>query len=485
MRGKQLSLLLLIMGLICAMPGSGLAAGSASASSSPSPSKAAQKPASPRPAALNGPSGQLESGNSGQSSAATVTMATAVERALKDNPTVAASRAGSQAAEEGRKSSLSAFGPRLGMSYSVSRVRQETSPRTSQRQPEYGTYTWNVDVSQPVFTGFNLLSTYQKNALEADRQKASLRNTQLSLTSQVQTAFLEYLRARENVRSAADSLARLRDQLKITQAFYGVGLRPRLDVLQAEVDVSRAENTLIQTENTRDTMQARLNTLLGLPATAEMAYVGELEHVPFTLGLEACLDMAYRQRPDLYMARKAVEISEKDRKIVQSDYYPQVDAYYNISNYGNTWDLQRSGENSGRGTRWEVGAQATWNVFEWGKTYFADQQAGFNVTRVRHEETNLKLEAGYDVKSKLLAVHEAEKRIVVARKGLEQSTEAYNVALARYQAQVGTNFDVLDASSKLTAAEAALTGAKADYLTALSSLYVAMGELHPDLMAKN
>jgi outer membrane protein len=46
---------------------------------------------------------------------------------------------------------------------------------------------------------------------------------------------------------------------------------------------------------------------------------------------------------------------------------------------------------------------------------------------------------------------------------------------------VGTNFDVLDASANLTAAETTLTGAKADYLTALSALYAAMGELKPDL----
>ncbi|MEG2172038.1 MAG: TolC family protein [Desulfovibrionaceae bacterium] len=414
-----------------------------------------------------------------------VSMAEAVQRGLKDNPTVGAATASQRAAEQGRKSARASFGPRLGTSYGVSSVRQELSPKTSVKPPEYGTYTWNIDITQPVFTGFNLLSTYQRSALEADRQKAALRSTELSMVENVQTGFLDYLRAVETVRSEGDALKRLRAQLAITQAFYAVGLRPRLDVLQAEVDVSRAENLFIQAENRRDTVQALLNTLLGLSATANPHYVGELRQVPFKRHLEACLEAAYVQRPDLYMAARAVDIAGKDQKIVQSGYYPQVEAYYNISQTGNTPDLQRAGDYGSRGTRWEVGAQATWNVFEWGKTYYADQQAGFIVTRVRYEEANLKLEVGYDVKSKLLAVHEAEKRINVAQKGLEQATEAYNVALARYQAQVGTNFDVLDASSKLTAAEAALTGARADYLTALSRLYVAMGEMHPDLMAFN
>ena len=195
-----------------------------------------------------------------------------------------------------------------------------------------------------------------------------------------------------------------------------------------------------------------------------------------------CLETAYRQRADLYTAAKAVEIAGKNQLAVQSEYYPQVEAYYNITNTGNTLDLQRAGEGGSRGTTWEIGARATWNVFQWGTTWYADKQAGWLVTKMRYEEENLKLGLGYDVKSKLLAVREAEKRIALAEKSVEQATEAFNAALARYREQVGTNFEVLDASTKLTTAQASLTGAKADYLTALAQIYVAMGEFRADLL---
>ena len=221
-----------------------------------------------------------------------------------------------------------------------------------------------MEVSQPVFTGFKLLADYQKAALQAESDKASLRSAELSMTEEVQTQFLNYLRYEESVRSAEDSLARLRDQLRITQAFYDVGLRPRLDVLQAEVDVRKAESTLIQAENSRDTSLARLNTLLGLPAQAATRYVGSLDHVPFTRSLEQCLEVAYRQRPDLYIAAKSVAIAGKNRQAVQSGYYPQVEAYYNVAQTGNTMDLQRVGDQGYRGTTWEVGAKATWDVFQ-------------------------------------------------------------------------------------------------------------------------
>lgn len=403
----------------------------------------------------------------------------AVERALRHNPGLGAEEAQSRSSEEGRKSARGAFGPRLGMSYSV--TKQERRPASAQRPAEYGVYSWGIEVSQPVFQGFRLLATYQKAALQADSDKASVRQAELSMTEKVQTAFLNYLRAAENSLSEKESLERLRDQLKITRAYYDVGLSPRLDVLQAEVDVSEAERSYIQAENSRETYLAELNTLLGLPATAQVAYAGTLRHVPFRFSLEQCLERAYRQRPDLYIAAKSVEIAGKSQKEVQSEYYPQIEAYYNITQEGNTPDLRNAGNHGSRMSSWEVGARATWEVFQWGTTYYADQQAGWLVTKMRYEEEDLKLNVGYDIKSKLLAVREAEKRIGVAQKGVAQAREAYDVAVARYQEHVGTNFDVLDASSNLKTAHSSLTGAKADYLTALAQLYVAMGEFHPDV----
>lgn len=411
-------------------------------------------------------------------------MSDAVEHALRFNPGLGAQEAESHSSEEGRKSARGAFGPRLGVSYSATKTESKRDPSATMgtKNPKMGVYSWGVEVTQPIFQGFRLLSTYQKAALQADSDKASLRKAELDMTEQVQTAFLEYLKAGENTRSMRDSLTRLREQLRIAQAYFEVGLSPRLDVLQAEVDVSEAESLLIEAENTQATALARLNTLLGFDATAVNTYTGTLKEVGFRYTLEQCLELAYRQRPDLYVAQKAVEIARKSQKEVQSDYYPQIEGYYSMTQSGNTPGMQRSGENGSHVTNWEVGAQATWNVFEWGTTYYADKQAGWQVTKMRYEQENLKLEVGYDIKSKYLAVQEARKRIAVAQNSVAQATEAYNVALARYHEHVGTNFDVLDASANLTSAQSSLTGAKADYLTALSQIYVAMGEYHPDLL---
>ena len=424
---------------------------------------------------------QLQSGKTAAVPAHALGMVEAVERALGANPSLGSQEAQSRASEEYRKSRRGTFGPRLSLSYSAQKQERDTSPQ-SVAPPRMGTWSGGLNIQQPVFQGLRLLANYQAAALQADSDRAALRNAELDMTSQVQTAFLACLAANETVRSESEALSRLKDQLRITRAFYEVGLRPRLDVLQAEVDVSQAESSLVQAENQRDTGYAQLNTLLGYPANAPISYTGQLAHVPFKMTLEQCLQKAYEQRPDLFMAKKAVEIAQKEKLAVQSDYYPQIEAYYSINQQGNTPDLQRMGKNGSRTNTWEIGATASWNVFQWGVTWYDDKRAGWQVTRMRHEEEDLRLNVGYEIKSRFLAVREAEKRIALAEKAIVQAREAYEAALARYQEQVGTNFDVLDASSNLTRAQANLTSARADYLTALGQLFAAMGEFHPDLL---
>lgn len=427
------------------------------------------------------PGRSLQNGKSPALPTRPLGMVEAVERALGQNPSLGSQEAQARASEEYRKSRRGTFGPRLGLSYSANKQERDSSPSSS-RPPEMGTWSFGINVTQPVFQGLRLLANYQAAMLQSDSDLAALRRAELSMTEQVQTAFLACLAADETARSEREALARLKDQLRITRAFYEVGLRPRLDVLQAEVDVSQAESSLVQAENRRDTGYAQLNTLLGFPANSAIAYQGELAHIPFRMTLEQCLQKAYAQRPDLFMAKKAVEIAKKNQLAVQSDYYPQIEAYYRINKQGNTPGMQRMGSQGSRVDTWEIGASATWNVFQWGVTWYEDKRAGWQVTRMRHEEESLKLDVGYEIKSRFLAVREAEKRITLAETAIVQAREAYEAALARYREQVGTNFDVLDASSNLTRAQANLTSARADYLTALAQLYAAMGEYHPDLL---
>jgi outer membrane protein len=404
------------------------------------------------------------------------TMSLAVERALQVNFAVSSARAGHAAAESFRKSTRSAFGPVLGTSYGY--LNRQHKPMESLQYKDDDLYTWTVWLRQNVFAGFMTLNSYQKAVLQKENADANIDTARLDLVAAVQENFLLLLQARENVRSAKDSLARLRNQLGVTQAFHTVGLSPRLDVLQTEVDVATAEDSLLQATNNYETQVDRLNTLLNIPVEEPVVYTGDLEFVPFLWTFDQCLNTAYSKRPDLRMAAKAVAVAAKDVSLAESPLYPQVYAEGTWSTHGDRFDASGSTISPRSFSSWTIGITGEWTAFEWGKTYYEIQQQKHIETKMRAEENLLRQEIAFDIRAKLLKIDEAAKRIKVAQKGLEQAKEAYRLAGARYQAHVGTFLDVLEGQSKLTMAEAALTGAQADYMISLTKIYTAMGEEH-------
>ncbi|GAB6125608.1 TolC family protein [Humidesulfovibrio idahonensis] len=405
----------------------------------------------------------------------------AVEYGLANNPTMVSARAQLLGSEYDQNSAMADFFPTATLNYGV--LSYDRQPKSSGVATNDQTiWTGSVNLHQPVFTGFKLLSTYQKAKLTKEQNEGKLTQTELTLISAIQTYYLSHLKAKMDVKSANDSVERLKSQLKVTEAFYEVGLKPKLDVLQAQVDLATAEQTQLTSKNSLDTTRAKLNSLLNLPLEAPVEYVGELTYAPFNMQLADCLTRAYKNRPDILVGIKSVAMAEKDQTIAGSAFYPEVSADYNYYKKGDSPSINDSKYLSNQNKEyWTVGANASWTVFQWGSTYNKYKSGGESVNKMRADLENTKLGAGFEVKQYLLSQREAADRIGVARKSVETARESYRMALARYQAQVGTNTDLLTAQASVSSSEASLSQALADYQTALSNLYVAMGEKNPPL----
>jgi outer membrane protein TolC len=425
-------------------------------------------------------------------------MEKSVQRSLDANPQMQSARSSASGAEQGRRQAMANFGPVGTISYGTLRTDAQvntgavsyTNPATNSTAYKHSQvgywqnlYQLQLQVTQPLFTGFKLLSSYQKAALTKEQADANIKYSELTLIKSVQKAFLSLLQARANVQSNKDSVARLESQYKVAQAYYDVGLKPRLDVLQAESDLATAEQNLLKAQNSVLVQTAQLNSLLNLPLNQNTEFVGELTYLPFTMNIQDCLDTAYKQRPDLYMGVKSVQIAERDVKIAASTFYPQIQAQATYTREGNEPGLTVKDKSSSTtpeaGT---IGVTASLQAWDWGSTYFGVQAARDTVKKLQADLAELRLNVGYEVKTYFLNLQDAAKRISVARTALEASKEGYRMAVARYQAQVGTSTDVLDAQSRVSSAEFNLTQALTDYQSALADIYMGMGIKNLSLM---
>jgi len=403
-------------------------------------------------------------------------MEQSVHRALETNPQIESAKAVLRGSVEGKKSALGALGPSANVSGSWQGQDVNAAYKTSFKSNIGKNNAWLLDlnVHQNIFVGFKLLSAYQKAVLAKDSAVAGVSAAELSLLNSVQLSFLALLKARGDVKNAEDSVTNLTAQLKMSRAFYEAGLVPRLDVLQNETALANGQQTLISARNNVLTQEAQLNTYLSYPLEQQVNYIGELTYLPFSMKLEQCLDLAYKNRPDLYVAVKSVEIAAKDAKIAVSGMYPQVAADLDYITSTNRSDIASDNFNYDQQI-WQAKLSMTWTAWDWGATYFGYTQAVENVKKIYADMVTLRLNIGFQVKSSFLNIINADKQIRVAKVGLDAARENYRMAVARYKAQVGTSLDVLTAQSQLTQAESNLTQAMADYQTALANLYSAVG----------
>ncbi|SDK76694.1 Outer membrane protein TolC [Maridesulfovibrio ferrireducens] len=411
----------------------------------------------------------------------TLTLEECVNMGLKRNPTIIAARKQLMASESSVESQRGQFGAGMKLKYGYTHSGDQ--PRSGDMPTDYqDKWGLGINVSQPIFMGFELLSKFQKTKLQREQSDASLYNAELILIRNIQEAFLTLLQGRMEVKSNQDSVARLKSQLDVIQAFYQVGLRPRVDVLQAEVELATAEQDMLKASNSVASRVARLNTLLNLPLEKKVNYSGELTYLPFSMTLDQCIVKADKDRPDLRIAMKAIKISEEDVTISESSFYPKLTADFNYNSAGGDPSVSKNRYNyKNRSDSWDVGANVNWDFFNWGATYYDVQRASDNVDKIKAEYDNTRLEASYEIKDQLLSLKASADRIGVGRKSVEAGREGYRMAMARYQAQVSTNNEVLNAQSRLSASEAQLIEALADYQVALARLFVAMGTKNPSL----
>jgi outer membrane protein TolC len=423
-----------------------------------------------------------------------------VLRAIEANPQMKSAKQQIFGATEGVRAAVSAFAPvgtasyysqaantstpvteTTGSSGSSSSGASGTQAATKQAVVNGTSYVASLDlnVHQPLFTGFRLLSAYQKAKLAKDQADSMYQNAELTLVRSVQTAFLSLLSYRANVKSNEDSVARLESQYKVTKAFYDVGLRAQLDVFQAEADLATAKEALLSAQNSVDIQLAQLNSYLNIPLDQDVEYVGELSQIPFKMTLREALDAAYKQRPDVSIALKSVEMAEKDATTALSQGLPQVSADYDYIREGDKYWLRDKNVSFTERNQFQL--SVTWRAWDWGNTAFNYRQANDNVKKLQADLATLRLNVGVDVKTQYLNIQDAAKRIAVAKAGRVAAYEGYRQAVARYQAQVGTNTDVLTAQAQATNADFQLTQALTDYQTAISNIYFSIGRKNPNL----
>ncbi len=411
-----------------------------------------------------------------------LTLEQSIDLALKQSVSIHSAAEGVRASDFRQKEAFTGFLPKLSTYYSYQRLNeppQSKSSITNFSPLQIGTadnYNWAVEMRQPVFAGGGIKANYDINRIGAEVSRMDQAATVQDVVRDVGVTYFNILKAEKILGVARQSLEQLKAHRDDAQHFYDAGVIPKNDLLQSEVQLANGQQFLLSAENGVEIAKSQFNTVLRRDINTPTRVEDILQYKPFTKGLEECLKTAMDRRPELKAASLKIEQAKKNVDLDKSEYYPTVNLVGSYGRFGDTPDVQGSKYQDQE--NWYVLARADWKFWEWGRTKYRVGASRSRESQAADAMAGLKDRVTLEVKNAYLFMREAEKRVFVAQKSIEQAEENFRLNEERYKEQVATSTDVLDAQTLLTRAKSDYYGALSDYHISLMRLERSMGVLH-------
>ena len=163
-----------------------------------------------------------------------------VKEALANNWKLKAKKEQINQAEYVKNQARASLLPRLSTSYGYKRYGwdQEVFLSAFPQPIEVGSqnnFEWRGTVTQPIFTGFALISQYRLSELGIDQSELEVQTEELDLALNAKTAYFNILTADMAVETALKAAEALESHAEEARNFYKVGMIPINDLLESEV----------------------------------------------------------------------------------------------------------------------------------------------------------------------------------------------------------------------------------------------------------
>jgi len=278
-------------------------------------------------------------------------------------------------------------------------------------------------------------------------------------------AFYGVLVADETAALAADVVRVAQRVRDVAQARFEEGAAPRLDVMQADLGVVRAQTDLDMARSSRLAARADLNALLNRPPGMSLALAGEASDLPPLPTPDAATAAALAHNVDLLSMERETEIEASNLRVLKAERVPEPTFSFGTA-------LNAPGEfNVGP----HAGVSLTIPLFSRNQGEIAGSLARTGTIKARREALRRQVEAKVFAAVERVGARRAQVDAFRAQL-LPTATELQGLAEESYRLGRDSILAALDA-------ERSLRDVKFEYLQALLALQEAVADLEDILGA--
>jgi len=419
------------------------------------------------------------SGLLSSASAMAETLAEAIAMAYDTNPNILRQRNSVRSADEVFYQASRTFGPTITADANINASRDYDSnvcgvSGCGSRQVGSQSAAFGLNLSQPIYTGGRLSAQIRAQEASLLSQRESLRQAEAALVQSVIQAYVDVRRAEQTlaiVKKSNEVLQRQRDE---AQAKFEVGSSTRTDVAQADSRLASAMSQLTSAQNSLDNAQAQYRTVVGKSPE-------NLEPEPSLAPLlPASVDIAFRAAQEDNPTIRSAYLSERSSAArissAKAARRPTVSATVSAG-----YDPNIFGQRDNAGVT--VGARVSVPIFTGLTTSSTIRQA-----ELANESDEINIAA--QTRSLQQQVTQSWNSLISARATIQSNEQAVKAAQlaaegTKEEQQVGlrTTLDVLNAEQELRQAEQTLVNSRASEYLAATNLLNAMGHLEAKTLA--
>jgi outer membrane protein TolC len=335
-------------------------------------------------------------------------------------------------------------------------------------------YSVKASLQQPLFTGFRLSSlrksakyNYQASQLEYSKEtnEAAFR---------IMNSYWDFYKAKRLRGLLEENLNQLGKRLEDARNFLKNGLLAQNDVLKLEVQYSEVKLQLIDAENAVKITQGLFNQALGLnlqdSTDVEMRDIQVNESAN---DLNQFIKEARENRNELKSLAYQAKASEAGITAARSGWFPSI--YLTGNFYYSRPNTRIQPAKDEFKDTWDVGISANWELWNWGYTSSLTEQAAQGKVQIDANLSKLQDAIEAEVYRNYLSLEKSIQKVKVSELSVQQASENHRIVNEKFNYQLASSADLIDAETADLQAKTNLTNALIDYELSKARLEKSLG----------
>jgi outer membrane protein len=326
---------------------------------------------------------------------------------------------------------------------------------------------FSASLEQTIYDFGRTSSRYRRAGALRDAAAYSFTGREKDIFLQVVEAYYGVLEEKKLLQSAEEEVVQMTDHLKVAENLFNQGVVTRNDLLQAEVQLANSKQRRLVAANRVENSRLYLNYLIGQPSSyrPDLGDDQELEPVPPHQNPET----AILNRPEIKAQKKGIQAGELAVQENRGGFYPELFARLGADYVENSKVNEQ--------TIYYATIGLKINLFDGLATTARYHQSVKSLSRDEEMLSRLEAQLRLEYETAFNDARVASERISTVRTSIRRGEENLRINRDRYQEQVGTATNVIDAQTLLTQTKTEYYRAVFDYQVAIARVKKATGEL--------